>query len=380
MPEEHHTPRVLLLSAVGTRINPYVGLLHDGLAAAGADVRLVDQLRPADLTGGARPDVIHLHWLDHYDLPQAILFRGLHGATDLPRRVLRRLLKTGCNAPPVYQLRRWWRLRRLVVRLRGFQAMGGRVVYTIHNLDPHGDQGPADRWGNAGVIRLADVLHVHDESTARAVAERFGRRAGVAVIPHGHYLDSYPNHIDRAAARTHLSLPANAFLYVTLGLLRPYKGLEALLLAFRSLPGQDLALLLAGKPESDGYGAALAALASGDPRIRLQTGFVPREDVQIYLNAADVCVLPYRQITTSGAALLAFSFGVPVIAPALGAFPNLVEGRRGILYDPADPVGLPRALAQAREADWQGARQEIRDWVGQFDWAEIGRRLVRAYG
>jgi len=380
MSGEPHTPRVLLLSAVGTRTNPYIGLLQDGLAAAGADVRVVDRLRPADLTGVARPDVIHLHWLDRYDLPQAILLRGFHGATDLPRRTLRRLLETGCNVAPIYQMRRWWRLRRLVGQLRGFQATGGRVAYTIHNLDPHEDQGPADRWGSARLIRLADVVHVHDESTARAVAGRFGRRGGVATIPHGHYLHSYPNQIDRLAARARLGLPAAAFLYVTLGLLRPYKGLETLLAAFRSLPGEDVALLLAGKSDSDSYGETLATLAAGDPRIRLQAGFVPREDVQLYLNAADVCVLPYRQITTSGAALLAFSFGVPVIAPAIGGFPSLVEGRRGFLYDPADPAGLTRALAQARETDWQGARQEIRDWVAQFDWREIGRRLVRAYG
>jgi len=378
--EEHHTLRVLLLSAVGTRINPYIGLLQGGLAAAGADVRLTERLGPADLTKPARPDVIHLHWLDRYDLPQAILFRGLHGAVDLPQRTLRRLLETGCNVAPIYQMRRWWRLRRLVRQLRGFQATGGRVAYTIHNLDPHEDQGPADRRGNAQLIRLADVVHVHDESTAHAVAERFGRRSRVTIIPHGHYLDSYPNQIARAAARARLGLAVHPFLYVTLGLLRPYKGLEALLAAFRSLPDEDVALLLAGKPESDSYGRVLATLAAPDPRIRLQTGFVPREDVQLYLNAADVCVLPYRQITTSGAALLAFSFGVPVIAPAIGAFPNLVSDRRGILYDPANPTGLAHALAQARAIDWSGAQQEIRDWVRQFDWAEIGRQLVRAYG
>ena len=126
-----------------------------------------------------------------------------------------------------------------------------------------------------------------------------------------------------------VSLPADAFVFACLGLLRPYKGLEELLPAFQSLPERDLFLLLAGKPGSKSYLSALQALAAGDDRIRLEPRFLQPEEVQLYLNAADACVLPYRQITTSGAAVLAFSFGLPVIAPALGVFPNLVtEGTR----------------------------------------------------
>ncbi len=94
MPERTQPPRVLLLSAVGTRINPYIGLLREGLAAAGADVRLATQLDPADLAPDRRPDVIHLHWLERYDLPPMIVATGLRGATDLPRRALRRAIET----------------------------------------------------------------------------------------------------------------------------------------------------------------------------------------------------------------------------------------------------------------------------------------------
>ncbi len=44
------------------------------------------------------------------------------------------------------------------------------------------------------MLRQADVLHVHDASTAEAIAARYGRRDGVAIVPHGHYLTSYPEH------------------------------------------------------------------------------------------------------------------------------------------------------------------------------------------
>ena len=268
-------PHVLILSAVGTGVNPYIGLLRDGLIATGAQVRLVERLDPADLTSDTRPDVVHLHWLDHYDVPRAILFLGLHGATDLPRRAARRMLETACNLSFIYQARRWRRLRRLLTQLRRFQARGGRVAYTVHNVEAHEGEGAVDRWGTARLIALADVVHVHDTSTAEAVAARFGRRDGVAAIPHGHYIDCYPNEITREAARDRLGLPTDAFVYLALGLMRPYKGLEELAPAFRSLPDPSAVLLLAGKPSPASYGETLARLTAGEPRIRLDTAVCP---------------------------------------------------------------------------------------------------------
>lgn len=373
------THRVLLLSPIGTSINPYIGLLRDGLAAAGAQVRLVDQLDAAVLASDQRPDVIHVHWLDRYAVPPAVVFLGLHGATDLPRRAARRGLETVCNLPLVYGVRRWLRLRRLLTQLSRFQKSGGRVAYTVHNVEAHEGESPVDRWGTARLIQLADVVHVHDASTAAAVATRFDRRAGVVVVPHGHYIDSYRNTMSQAMAREHLGLPDRAFVYLALGLLRPYKGLEELIPAFRSLPDDAAVLLIAGTPSPAGYTAALAGLIGGDARIRLIPRFVPPEDIQLYLNAADICVLPYRQITTSGAALLALSFGVPVLAPAIGAFPHLLAEGRGILYNPGEAHSLAQALAQARTRAWQSAPSEIIAWTRQFDWTEIGHTLLAAY-
>ena len=371
--------RVLLLSPIGTRINPYIGLLSDGLADVGAKVQRAGHLTELEPQWSEQYDVIHLHWLDHYDRPQAILFRSLHGHRDLLRRLLRRGLETVCNLAGVYQVRRWLRLRRVLAQLALYQDGGGRLVYTVHNLDPHEGSSPADRWATARLIKMADVVHVHDVSTAQELAARYGRHAGVAVIPHGHYLDSYPNVVDHRTARDWLGLPPTGFVFVTLGLLRPYKGLEELVAAFESLPDPDAVLLLVGKPPAADYVEALTRQAAGDPRVQIMPQFVLPEDVQRYLGAADICVLPYRQLTTSGAAMLAFSFGLPVIAPSIGAFPSLIRDDRGVLYDPTREDGLAHALIQAREIDWSGRRGEITRWVAQFDWGEIGKALISAY-
>ena len=109
--------------------------------------------------------------------------------------------------------------------------------------------------------------------------------------------------------------------------------------------------------------------------------FVPNDEVQLWMNAADAVALPYRQITTSGAAMLAWSFGKPVIAPALPAFVEPMSDAPflGLLYDPADPAGLANALRQATQIDWQTHREPILAWARQFDWPGIGRQLARLY-
>lgn len=364
--------RVLILSPFGTAVNPYIGLFENGLRLAGVEVATAQQFDLARTSSNDRPDVVHLHWIERYDPPPVLQPQSPAGL----RRSLERVALRPLNAGLIYQLRRWRRLSRLLRDLAAFRRMGGCVAYTVHNLDPHEAGAWAEPWALARIIKFADVLHVHDASTAEEIAHRYGRRERVVVIPHGHYLDAYPNAISRSEARQRLGLPGDAFVFACLGLMRPYKGLEELLPAFRALPGEHLRLLVAGRPADEAYVARLQTLAGGDERIALEARFIPAGEVQLYLNAADAAVLPYRQITTSGAALLAFSFGLPVVAPAIGAFPNLVTPERGVLYAPGQ---VDLALQQALAADWTAARETILAWVRQFDWGDIGRRLIAAY-
>lgn len=365
--------RVLILSPFGTAINPYIGLFGRGLAAAGAEVQEARKLEPAHLQPDCRPDVIHLHWVERYDQPALLQPRSSGGPLRSVERVLLRLVNQG----PVYDYRRSRGLAALFQDLDAFGRAGGRVAYTVHNLDPHETGSSSEREALRRMIETAHVLHVHDRSTAAAIADRWGRREGVVTIPHGHYLGAYPNGVSRADARARLDIPQAAFVYVCLGLMRPYKGLEELLPAFHRLPGEHLRLLVAGRPPDAAYVERLRSLAAGDARVTLDPRFVPSDEVQVYFNAADLAVLPYRQITTSGAALLAFSFGLPVVAPAIGAFPNLVTCDRGVLYEPGHLVD---AMQAAQRTDWSAGRAAIMAWVRQFDWDEIGRRLLEAYG
>jgi len=111
------------------------------------------------------------------------------------------------------------------------------------------------------------------------------------------------------------------------------------------------------------------------------TGAVPHAELPASLAAADIGVAPFDP-TRHGPLQLAFYWsplkifeymaaGLPVVAPALPRLARLVEhGREGLLYDPADPRALDRALVALADPDMRrrlgaAARDRV---VRDFSW------------
>jgi len=332
------------------RLNPYVSLLAGAVEEADSSVRCVSWTKlPLPLLAGRRVDVVHLHWPELLWMSASL------------RRSMRRLLV-------------------LLVGLSLVKLRGIGMVYTVHNLSPHQERFP--RLGplvNRLIVGLADAVHVHDEWARGEVARRFGRTRGVFVIPHGSYIGCYPDKCSRGEARAKLGIPSDAFLYLFLGGIRPYKGLEELLTAFARMEGEDVVLLIAGHVHREDYARRLEGLAAGDGRVRLRWGYVAPEEVQFYMRAADICVLPYREVTTSGAAMLAFSFGKPIVAPRLGPFPQLVGDGRGILYEASQEEALLEALRRARHMDLAEASRKALALAQELNWASLAPHFLALY-
>jgi glycosyltransferase involved in cell wall biosynthesis len=337
---------VLQISKV--RMNPYVRLLREALVEVGIDCSLADGLSPR-LARSWRFDVLHLHWLE-------LLYTSPHLGRSL---------------------------RRLVAVLTGLvsaKAKGAKVAYTVHNLNPHEQAFPLlNRIANRAVFAMADALHVHDEEARQAVAQTYGRRDGVYVIPHGSYIGAYPNSCTTREARERLGLADDAFVYLSLGQVRRYKGIEDLVAAFGQLGDDAAELVIAGNVHDAAYGKELAQLTQGRTGIHTWFQYVPDAEVQYFMNACDVCVLPYRDVTTSGGAILAFSFGRPIIAPALGGFSELLGDGRGIVYNPEAKEGLLGALQQARSLDVADAGRKALAWASEHAWSALAPRFARVY-
>ena len=110
-------------------------------------------------------------------------------------------------------------------------------------------------------------------------------------------------------------------------------------------------------------------------------GFIPVEQVQIYVNACDVVVFPYRNTLTSGAIVLAMSFARACIAPRQGCVAALLDGDGGFLYEATDPEGLANALRRAiasRDELAAMGRHNARQ-IAPWDWQRVATMTRDVY-
>ena len=136
--------------------------------------------------------------------------------------------------------------------------------------------------------------------------------------------------------------------------------------------------LIAGKFLTDEYRAGIEALIAKRPeRIHLHGRFIPDDEMQLFLNAGDCMVLPYSEILTSGAAMLALSFGLPVIAPLIGSLPELISPECGMLYERNDPEGLSGCLERFDAARFD--REHIVEQAERFSWERSAATFVRSF-
>jgi glycosyltransferase involved in cell wall biosynthesis len=128
------------------------------------------------------------------------------------------------------------------------------------------------------------------------------------------------------------------------GRLWPEKGVDLLIEALGLLGGGARLDVAGDGPERSRLEALARSHAPG--RVRFH-GFVPREQLQEFLRAASVAVLPSRSHENQPLSVLeAFAAGVPVVATDRGGLPELVSDRCGAIVPPDDAAALAAALGE----------------------------------
>jgi len=334
------------------RGNPYQALLCDALAKRGGDARTASRLRLRHaLTADNRSTVIHLHWLEFISHSTAA---GRLAAASSVARAMHLLIVL------------------LVARLRRI-----RIVWTVHNLQPHEARRPwLDRLLGRAVARLADSVLSHSRHCAAQISKQL-RRTHVEIAYHGNYIGFYPPPCrDRDEIRLALGVPLDAHVVLAFGLIRPYKKIVELIEEFQTIDSPHFRLLIVGHPLTDEIARQVKAAAAEDPRVILKLERVPDAEVTELHRASDVAVLAYRDLFSSGALMLALSLGLPVVAPEsstateLGAAPAI----QGFA-----PGRLAEALAASAPTD-AAARNCASDCAAGYRWDEMAAKVLAARG
>jgi beta-1,4-mannosyltransferase len=365
-PMEH---KVILLARVDAKLNPYIHLFAQALRREGLVAEVSERISPG-WSPAAGVTVLHLHWAES--------LYGVRGPSSWRSYWVRRAWCNRVIAP----LRSFSRLCFNLLAIAVYRLRGVWLVYTVHNLEPHSD-GTSDRLlhelATWSLVRLVDRVHVHSEAAGDIVKSKYGRKDGIVVIPLGNFIDYYPRGISKSEARQRLNIASGLSLFLFLGLVRQYKGLEELIPAFLGLDAgsDDKLLLIVGAAPDKKYEAGIAEIVGSQPNIKFRSGYVPDEMLQVFLAASDVVVFPYRAATTSAGAVMALSYGRPIIGPVSPAFSHLVTEQTGVLYDPSVPGALTAALRTGADRTWD--EESILEFAHRFDWHKLGPSLRALY-
>jgi len=267
-----------------------------------------------------------------------------------------------------------------VIKLIFARLLGYKIVWTVHNFMPHERTFPLiDILGRFTITTLANALIVHCKYAKNEITRKFFRKKNIYIIGHGNYIEKYPCSISKERARQFLGINANAFVYLFFVKIRPYKGVEALVKSFQQIRTNNTILLVGGKGKHLAKKGLWSNIAKNNSNIKLFMNFIPDEEIQCFFMAADVLVIPFLNVLTSGSIILGLSFGLPVIAPSLGCLPELITPQAGVLYDPLDSEGLLNALLSIREKDREKMRYEVNKISKRLNWDMIGRKTKQVY-
>ncbi len=242
------------------------------------------------------------------------------------------------------------------------------------------------------ILREA-ILRCHDQwavspGAAAAIARGLNLpRESFAIVPNGVDTTRFAPAADPLSIRRGLNLPHDRCIFLAVGNIKPIKGHDLLLRAWRHAGRAiDMAtLLIVGRDYTDG---SLARWAAEQPPGRDIRFIGERDDLPTWYQAADVFVLPSRWEGFSNALLEAAASGLPIIATRVGGNADLVDHRKnGLLVEPGDIPALADAMTQLandpqlRRQLGEAARRRAVDCFGiEQTAAACGRRyrsLVR---
>jgi glycosyltransferase involved in cell wall biosynthesis len=350
---------------------PYDHALCSALALAGAEVRLLTSRFAYDEVpapnGYAREE---------------LFYRRAPGA---PGSRARAAAKLATHVPDMLRYRRlaraaevvhfqWLPVQQLDVRLLPRERP---LVLSAHDVlprEPRLGQVRAQRR----LYRAVDAVIVHSEYGRRRLVEDVGvDPAKVHVVHHGAF-----EHLTRPPVERELPAELRAVrrpVVLFFGLLRPYKGVEALLDAWRGI--DDAELWIVGRPMMP----LKPLIATAPPGVRFISRFVPDAELPAYFRRADVVVLPYRRterFDQSGVLFTALAFARPVLLTDIGGFAELADAGAARLVPPDDPAALHEALAKLVSDGGARARLELGARAaanGAYSWRQAARHTLAVY-
>lgn len=250
---------------------------------------------------------------------------------------------------------------------------GSQVIEVVHDPVFHPGESMIVKIMYKSAIHSADKLIVHSKSFKNITSNTYKRKA--YYIPLGRH-SIYTECSNKVKLLEYDESKVN---FLFFGTFSAYKGLDILAGAYKKLCekyNDDITLTLIGSGDFSPYEEFYSSL----PGVNVINRWIKDEEVDSIFHGENlVCVCPYTEATQSGIVMLAFEYGIPLIATDTGGMrEQVISGKTGLLIKPSDVEELYIAM----EKIFKDSKLRVNIAYNQkkilkkYDWDRLAKRLI----
>jgi glycosyltransferase involved in cell wall biosynthesis len=261
-----------------------------------------------------------------------------------------------------------------------FSFTGFQVALIVHDVESLRYKTSAFRRRKM-VNNFAEYCFVHSVM-AEAELKKLATPKSLTLIPHGHFIETERLAIDKKEARKLLGIPEEKFCPLFFGMIKRDKGLDVLIDAIAPLDDRFL-LLIAGRfrGTENNYKYKIDELVK-QSRCKAMLRYIPTHEMELWMAAADLLVLPYRQVYQSGVILQAMSRKIPVVVSDLPAFETFKVNETVNVFESGNSKQLADVLKNA-PADYvqyvKRADKAFEYIRTAHDWNLVGKKMAAQF-
>lgn len=205
-----------------------------------------------------------------------------------------------------------------------------KLVWTLHNIQPHDlKHHKIHTFCRQFFAKQTSWIRIFSEDSIERAKQALKVKDKFVVCPEGSYVDYYKNTISINDAKQKLNIKENDFVYLYLGFIKPYKGIENLIENFNKLHIENKKLIIAGNVLNKSY---FNKIYTENKNIQFVNRFIENDELQYFYKAADVVVLPFNKVENSGSVILAMGFKKVIVAPKMGVLLKRLINQKDFLY------------------------------------------------
>ena len=231
-----------------------------------------------------------------------------------------------------------------------------KLYIVRHNIHPHNKQAKNyTKLYDLIYSNMDGVLHMGEFSKI----DYYKRYPSLAqsqnhfLVPHPLY-NAIPCNVAKSEARLKLNIPVDKFVILVTGAIRSDDEKLLMLRAFKQMQNDRKFLLVTSMPSHRLRGYLLPSLLlkiyyKSLPNSRFVPTFVPDSEIQYYLGAADVILIPRKAPLNSGILPLAFQYGKVVVGPDFGNVGEILNDTGNPTFHFDNDLSVLNALLEAEK-------------------------------